>query len=78
MRRKSHVRFGGRAAETHPAKAGQGAAVRPLHHPHPDREWVFESPGPEAIAYVSPRTQPVISRRASCGPMPMVISRSSW
>ena len=31
MRWKSHVRFGGRAGETHPAKAGQGAPVRPLH-----------------------------------------------
>ena len=30
MQWKLHVRFGGRAAETHPAKAGQGAAVRPL------------------------------------------------
>jgi hypothetical protein len=30
MRWKSHVRFGGRAAETHPARTGQGAAARPL------------------------------------------------
>jgi len=30
MQWKLHVRFGGRAAETHPAKAGQGAAARPL------------------------------------------------
>jgi putative transposase len=30
MRWKSHVRFGGRAGETHQAKAGQGAPVRPL------------------------------------------------
>ena len=29
MRWKSHVRFGGRTGETHPAKAGQGAPVRP-------------------------------------------------
>ena len=29
MRREPHVRFGGRAAETHPSKDGQGAAVRP-------------------------------------------------
>ena len=29
MRREPHVRFGGRAAETHPSKGGQGAAVRP-------------------------------------------------
>ncbi|HVA08048.1 MAG TPA: transposase, partial [Acidimicrobiales bacterium] len=27
--RKSHVRFGGRAGETHPSKDGQGAPVRP-------------------------------------------------
>jgi transposase InsO family protein len=26
-----HVRFGGRAGETHPVKAGQGAPARPLH-----------------------------------------------
>jgi hypothetical protein len=31
MRWKSHVRFGGRAGETHTVKAGQGAPVRPLH-----------------------------------------------
>jgi len=31
MRWKSHVRFGGRAAETHSAKAEQGAPARPLH-----------------------------------------------
>jgi putative transposase len=31
MRWKSHVRFGGRAGETHPSKDGQGAPVRPLH-----------------------------------------------
>ena len=30
MRWKSHVRFGGRAGETHPSKDGQGAPVRPL------------------------------------------------
>jgi hypothetical protein len=30
MRWKPHVRFGGRAAETHPSKDGQGAAARPL------------------------------------------------
>jgi hypothetical protein len=36
MHGNAHVRFGGRAAETHPAKAGQGAAARPLHL-HPDR-----------------------------------------
>ena len=29
MRWKSHVRFGGRAGETHPSKDGQGASVRP-------------------------------------------------
>ena len=41
MRRKSHVRFGGRTGETHPAKAGQGAPVRPLHRaPHRRREGV--------------------------------------
>jgi putative transposase len=35
MRWKSHVRFGGRAAETHLSKDWQGAAVRPLHRtPH--------------------------------------------
>jgi hypothetical protein len=28
MRWKSHVRFGGRAGETHPPKAGQGAPAR--------------------------------------------------
>ena len=31
MRWKSHVRFGGRAGETHRAKARQGTPVRPLH-----------------------------------------------
>jgi len=31
MRRKSHVRFGGRAGETHQRKRWQGAPVRPLH-----------------------------------------------
>jgi hypothetical protein len=31
MRWKSHVRFGGRTGETHPARARQGAPVRPLH-----------------------------------------------
>jgi hypothetical protein len=31
MRWKPHVRFGGRAGETHPVKAGQGAPARPLH-----------------------------------------------
>ena len=31
MRWKSHVRFGGRGGETHLAKAGQGAPLRPLH-----------------------------------------------
>jgi len=31
MRWKSHVRFGGRAGETHQAKVWQGAPVRPLH-----------------------------------------------
>ena len=36
MRWKSHVRFGGRAAETHQPKDWQGAAVRPLHRA-PDR-----------------------------------------
>jgi transposase InsO family protein len=36
MRWKSHVRFGGRAAETHQPKGWQGAAVRPLHRA-PDR-----------------------------------------
>jgi RNA-directed DNA polymerase len=36
LRWKPHVRFGGRAAETHSAKAERGAAVRPLHRaPHP-------------------------------------------
>ena len=29
MRRNAHVRFGGRPAETHPRKRGQGAAGRP-------------------------------------------------
>ena len=32
MRWKSHVRFGGRGGETHLAKAGQGAPLRPLQH----------------------------------------------
>ena len=32
----SHVRFGGRAGETHQAKGRHGAPVRPLH-PNPDR-----------------------------------------
>jgi hypothetical protein len=31
MRWKSHVRFGGRAGETHSTKVEQGAPVRPLH-----------------------------------------------
>ena len=31
MRWESHVRFGGRAGETHPPKGGQGAPARPLH-----------------------------------------------
>ena len=31
MRWKSHVRFGGRAGETHQPKDWQGAPVRPLH-----------------------------------------------
>ena len=31
MRWESHVRFGGRAGETHPSKDGQGAPVRPIH-----------------------------------------------
>jgi hypothetical protein len=31
MRRKPHVRCGGRAAETHQPKGRQGAAARPLH-----------------------------------------------
>ena len=31
MRWKSHVRFGGRAGETHQPKGWQGAPVRPLH-----------------------------------------------
>jgi hypothetical protein len=31
MQWKLHVRFGGRAGETHQVKAGQGAPVRPLH-----------------------------------------------
>ena len=35
MRWKSHVRFGGRARETHQPKGWQGALVRPLHRdPH--------------------------------------------
>ena len=29
MRGNTHVRFGGRTAETHPSQDGQGAAVRP-------------------------------------------------
>ena len=33
MRWKSHVRFGGRAGETHRSKDRQGAPVRPLPHP---------------------------------------------
>ena len=32
MRRNAHVRFGGRPAETHPRKRGQGAAGRPYTH----------------------------------------------
>ncbi len=31
MRWKSHVRFGGRAGETHSMRVEQGAPVRPLH-----------------------------------------------
>ena len=31
MRRESHVRFGGRAGETHRQRCWQGAPVRPLH-----------------------------------------------
>ena len=31
MRWKSHVRFGGRAGETHRQRCRQGAPVRPLH-----------------------------------------------
>jgi hypothetical protein len=31
MRWKPHVRFGGRAGETHQTKVRQGAPVRPLH-----------------------------------------------
>jgi hypothetical protein len=31
MQWKLHVRFGGRAGETHLLKDGQGAPVRPLH-----------------------------------------------
>ena len=31
MPRNGHVRFGGRAAETHQPQDWQGAAVRPLH-----------------------------------------------
>ena len=31
MRWKLHVRFGGRAGETHPMRVEQGAPVRPLH-----------------------------------------------
>ena len=31
MRWKSHVRFGGRAGETHQSKGRQGAPARPLH-----------------------------------------------
>ena len=39
MRWKSHVRFGGRAGETHPPKDRQGAPVRPLHRaPHRRRQ----------------------------------------
>ena len=37
MRRESHVRFGGRAGETHPSRDGQGAPVRPYTE-HPTRE----------------------------------------
>ena len=37
MRRNAHVRFGGRPAETHPRKRGQGAAGRPYTH---IRTWV--------------------------------------
>ena len=37
MRRNAHVRFGGRPAETHPRKRGQGAAGRPYTY---IRTWV--------------------------------------
>lgn len=41
MLRNGHVRFGGRAAETHQPQDWQGAAVRPLH-PAPHRQgWVY-------------------------------------
>jgi transposase InsO family protein len=41
MRRESHVRFGGRAGETHPVKAGQGALARPLHLHPTDEGWLY-------------------------------------
>ena len=41
MRWKSHVRFGGRAGETHPSKDGQGAPARPLHRVPSDEGRVY-------------------------------------
>jgi hypothetical protein len=48
MRWKSHVRFGGRARETHQPKGWQGALVRPLHielapeNPNRPKPWTGE------------------------------------
>ena len=41
MRWKPHVRFGGRAAETHRSEGRQGAAVRPLHLCETHAGWVY-------------------------------------
>ncbi len=41
MRGDPHVRFGGRAGETHPAKAGQGAPVRPYTKLLGPTKWTY-------------------------------------
>lgn len=62
MRRNAHVRFGGRPAETHPRKRGQGAAGRPYTYVRTMSGWVH-------VAFVTDvYSRRVIGRRTSTSP----------